>query len=56
MSALRMRPLCSAAQGTQLYDAKAGGFRDLGILDVMQVSAVQERTVKAFVANPTVQL
>lgn len=24
-------------QGTQLYDAKAGGWRDLGMLDVMQV-------------------
>lgn len=24
-------------QGTQLYDAKAGGWKDLGMLDVMQV-------------------
>lgn len=24
-------------QGTQLYDPKAGGWRDLGMLDVMQV-------------------
>ncbi|GAU12731.1 hypothetical protein TSUD_122230 [Trifolium subterraneum] len=24
-------------QGTQIYDAKAGGFRDLGMLDVMQI-------------------
>lgn len=28
-----MQPL----QGTQLYDPKAGGWRDLGMLDVMQV-------------------
>lgn len=27
----------SSFQGTQLYDPKAGGFRDLGMLDVMQV-------------------
>lgn len=25
-------------QGTQLYDAKAGGWKDLGMLDVMQVN------------------
>lgn len=25
-------------QGTQLYDPKAGGWRDLGMLDVMQVN------------------
>lgn len=24
-------------QGTQLYDPKAGGWKDLGMLDVMQV-------------------
>lgn len=24
-------------QGTQIYDPKAGGWRDLGMLDVMQV-------------------
>lgn len=24
-------------QGTQLYDAKSGGWKDLGMLDVMQV-------------------
>jgi hypothetical protein len=24
-------------QGTQLYDPKAGGWRELGMLDVMQV-------------------
>lgn len=28
----------SHLQGTQLYDPKAGGWRDLGMLDVMQVS------------------
>lgn len=27
----------SHKQGTQLYDPKAGGWRDLGMLDVMQV-------------------
>ena len=27
----------SCLQGTQLYDPKAGGWRDLGMLDVMQV-------------------
>lgn len=26
-----------SVQGTQIYDAKAGGWRDLGMLDVMQV-------------------
>lgn len=30
--------ICSVDfQGTQLYDAKAGGWKDLGMLDVMQV-------------------
>lgn len=30
--------ICSVdSQGTQLYDAKAGGWKDLGMLDVMQV-------------------
>lgn len=29
--------LCLLYQGTQIYDPKAGGWRDLGMLDVMQV-------------------
>jgi len=27
-------------QGTQLYDPKAGGWKDLGMLDVMQVNSI----------------
>ncbi|KAH7834231.1 hypothetical protein Vadar_013970 [Vaccinium darrowii] len=31
-------------QGTQLYDPKAGGWRDLGMLDVIQIFGRAGRT------------
>ena len=35
-------------KGTQLYDPKAGGFRELGMLDVMQVGRWGAVGVKGF--------